>query len=96
MAFLGKQIKADGLPGVDSVVNPYGDRYQRKLNVSFPDCSHNINVRLKSEPGRAKILKMFDVKKCCSIEVPCVDVSDAYQPVLIVDLRSCKIVKRPK
>src|SRR5687767_3763762 len=41
MALLRKKVKTDGLPSVDGIVNPNGNCYQRKLNVSFPDSSHN-------------------------------------------------------
>ena len=69
MSLFRKQVETNCLPRVYCVIDPYGDGYKGELNVSFPDCSHNIKVRLKSESGRAKILKMFDATKPTTVEV---------------------------
>src|SRR5688572_17963134 len=42
MALLRKKVKTNRLTRVNRIVNPNGDCDQRKLDVSFPDCSHNI------------------------------------------------------
>jgi hypothetical protein len=40
MALSRKQIKTDGLAGVNGIVNPYRNGNQRELDVPFPNRPH--------------------------------------------------------